>query len=127
MFAIQNALGVEQRVVGKGQLGEIGKLADRIKRNETEPNQQIKEAWQRTLGRNPAPEDVARATEVLRDSDLQTLCWVLFNASEFLQVRPGSRFFGVGGRGMRAAGVETFFAIDKMGAVGVVLGATAIR
>ncbi len=34
-------------------------------------------------------------------------------------IRPGSRFYGMGGERMRAAGVETFFDIEKTGTVGV--------
>ena len=33
---------------------------------------------------------------------------------------PNSRFFGMGGKNMRAEGVETFFDIERMGAVGAV-------
>ena len=68
-------------------LRQARRLAERIERNETEPDHQIREAWLRTLGRNPVPEEIARATDVIRDSDLQTLCWVVFNSSEFLQIR----------------------------------------
>ena len=35
-------------------------------------------------------------------------------------LRPEDRFFGMGGKKMRALGVETFFDIERMGAVGVV-------
>ncbi|MBP89691.1 MAG: hypothetical protein CMJ64_23785 [Planctomycetaceae bacterium] len=68
-------------------LRQARKLAERIERNETGPNQQVTAAWQRTLGRDPEAEEIAHAANVLRGSDLQTLCWVLFNSSEFLQVR----------------------------------------
>ena len=68
-------------------LRQARKLADRIERNERDPDQQIREAWMRTLGREPDVKDVTRADTVMRDSDLETLCWVLFNSSEFLQVR----------------------------------------
>ncbi len=36
------------------------------------------------------------------------------------KLRPEGRFFGMGGKKMRALGVETFFDIERMGAVGVV-------
>jgi len=35
-------------------------------------------------------------------------------------LHPDCRFFGVGGKKMRKAGVQTFFDIDRMGAVGVI-------
>ncbi len=35
-------------------------------------------------------------------------------------LRPEGRFFGVGGKNMRSEGVETFFDIERMGAVGAV-------
>ncbi len=35
-------------------------------------------------------------------------------------LRPEGRFFGMGGKNMRSEGVETFFDIERMGAVGAV-------
>ncbi len=68
-------------------LRQARKLAERIEEAESKSDHQIISAWQRALGRDPSPEEMTRAANVIRDADLQTLCWVLFNSSEFLQVR----------------------------------------
>jgi hypothetical protein len=68
-------------------LRQARKLAERVERTESDPDRQITELWQRTMGRDPSAEDIARAADLIRDSDLQTLSWVLFNSSEFLHVR----------------------------------------
>ncbi len=68
-------------------LRQAEKLATRLEQNKSDPNQQIGELWQRTLGHEPDPDDLARAADVICHADLQTLCWVLFNSSEFLQIR----------------------------------------
>ncbi len=68
-------------------LRQAKKLAERVAVETSNPQQQIVLAWQRTLGRGPTEEEVASAVEMIKDSNFETLCWVLFNSSEFLQVR----------------------------------------
>jgi hypothetical protein len=68
-------------------LRQSRKLAERISGHSTNQEKQIYEAWQRTLGRPPSADEIAHAHDVISRADLQTLCWVLFNSSEFLQVR----------------------------------------
>ena len=68
-------------------LRQAKKLAERVVREASIPPQQISLAWQRTLGRVPSQDELANAVAVVKESDLETLCWVLLNSSEFLQVR----------------------------------------
>ncbi|MDB5337359.1 MAG: Protein of unknown function (DUF1553)/Protein of unknown function (DUF1549)/Planctomycete [Planctomycetaceae bacterium] len=68
-------------------LRQAKKLAERVAAEASKPEQQIVLAWQRALGRAPTPEEAAGAVEMIQDSNFETLCWVLFNSSEFLQVR----------------------------------------
>ena len=68
-------------------LRQAEKLAERVVREAASPPQQISLAWQRALGRVPSQDELANAVAVVNDSDLETLCWVLLNSSEFLQVR----------------------------------------
>ncbi len=44
-------------------------------------------AYRLALGRRPAPDEAARADRLVREHGLETLCWVLFNSSEFLYLR----------------------------------------
>ena len=67
-------------------LRQAASLAEQIRGLET-PNDQIDSAWRRTLGRSPSDHEIATALDVLANSDLATLCWVLLNTSEFLQIR----------------------------------------
>lgn len=68
-------------------LRQAKKLAERVVRESSDSSQQIVLAWRHALGREPNPEEAAGAVAMIRDSNLETLCWVLFNSSEFLQVR----------------------------------------
>ena len=68
-------------------LRQAKKLAERAVRESPDPRQQLTTAWQRALGRAPTAEETASALETIQDSNLETLCWVLLNSSEFLQVR----------------------------------------
>ena len=68
-------------------LRQSGRLAEQIASNESAAQRQVVDAWQRALGREPRPEEVDWAVDLLGQSDLTTLCWVLFNSSEFLQIR----------------------------------------
>ena len=53
----------------------------------TSPERQVNLAYQRALGRSPRPMELKSATSLIRSSGLQTLCWALFNTSEFVYVR----------------------------------------
>lgn len=66
------------------QATELSKLVDWACQNE---RQQISLAWRRTLGREPTDSEQTTARKILAESDLETLCWVLLNTSEFLQIR----------------------------------------
>jgi Protein of unknown function (DUF1553)/Protein of unknown function (DUF1549)/Planctomycete cytochrome C len=68
-------------------LRQADKLAERIRQSGVEMEDVVDAAWQRCLGRSPTPDEQARAQTVVDDSGLSTLCWVLFNSSEFLYVR----------------------------------------
>ncbi len=68
-------------------LRQAKKLAERVAAESADQPQQITLVWQRAIGRIPSPEEVVGAVDVIKDSNLETLCWVLLNSSEFLQVR----------------------------------------
>jgi hypothetical protein len=48
---------------------------------------QVRHAYRQALGREPTAKETERAAKLVREHGLQELCWVLFNASEFLYVR----------------------------------------
>ncbi len=47
----------------------------------------IEQAYQRALGRRATPAELDRAAVLARDHGLVSVCWALFNSSEFLHVR----------------------------------------
>ena len=63
-------------------------FADRVK-GEAGPNttSQIKQAWRLAFGRQPRSEERARAAKLAQEHGMESVCWVLFNASEFLYLR----------------------------------------
>ena len=63
------------------------KLASRIQANATDLSAQIELLWQETLGRAPDETDVVMAENLVQDADFATLCWMLFNSSEFLTLQ----------------------------------------
>ncbi len=68
-------------------LRQADKLAVRIRAENAGPDRYVDEAWIRTLGRPPTPDERTHAQTLLETSDLKTLYWVLLNSSEFLHVR----------------------------------------
>ena len=68
-------------------LRQAAKLAERINRIEDDVTRQVHNAWLRIFGRVPESAEVQDAVKVVEAADLQTLCWALFNSSEFLQIR----------------------------------------
>ena len=47
---------------------------------------QIRRAFQLALGRAPSAQEMTRSQALVKQDGLATLCWGLFNASEFLHV-----------------------------------------
>ncbi len=47
----------------------------------------VERAYRRTFGRDPTPREREASVAVAREHGLPTVCWALFNASEFLHVR----------------------------------------
>jgi hypothetical protein len=48
---------------------------------------QIQFAWRLALGRSPTPGESTAAAALAREHGLESVCWALFNSSEFLYVR----------------------------------------
>ena len=48
---------------------------------------QVSLAYRQAFGRPPTPAETSRAVALVRKHDLENLCWVLLNASEFLYLR----------------------------------------
>ncbi len=53
----------------------------------TKAEAQVKRAWLLAFGRSPRKEETARAVALARDQGMESVCWTLLNASEFLYVR----------------------------------------
>jgi mono/diheme cytochrome c family protein len=68
-------------------LRQADRLAERIEHSVVEPDSQIVEAWQRTLGRPPNHSERQLSKDLIDNASLQELCWALFNSAEFLEVR----------------------------------------
>ncbi|HEX4610232.1 MAG TPA: DUF1549 and DUF1553 domain-containing protein [Urbifossiella sp.] len=66
---------------------EANRLAARLAAEKTDPADQVSLAFETVFGRPPAPPELAAALDVRRRSGLGTVCWALFNASEFLYLR----------------------------------------
>jgi hypothetical protein len=52
-----------------------------------EPAPQVERAYRLALARAPTADEAKQATALARDNGLKSLCWVLLNTSEFLNVR----------------------------------------
>lgn len=68
-------------------LRQAQKLAARVTIPSTERPAQIEAAWRLAFGRTPSEAELKQGAAVVAEADLVTLCWVLLNSSEFLQVR----------------------------------------
>jgi hypothetical protein len=63
-------------------------FAERVRKDAgDDAMKQVGQAYRLALGREPTAKESERATKLVREHGLQELCWVLFNASEFLYVR----------------------------------------
>ena len=63
-------------------------LADRVqKESGRDETKAIGLAYYYAFGRVATPEEVKRAAMVAREHGLQTVCWALLNATEFLYVK----------------------------------------
>jgi hypothetical protein len=66
---------------------EAARFAARVRREAPAPELQAARAYRLALGRGPTPLEAAEAAGLARDHGLETLCWALFNSSEFLYLR----------------------------------------
>jgi hypothetical protein len=63
-------------------------FADRLKREAGETaSVQIELGYRLAFGRRPDAEELARTLELARRDGMESVCWVLFNASEFVYVK----------------------------------------
>jgi hypothetical protein len=87
---LQNDPLVDQRLADSGWLDEIGRQQPRRDVAELEPL--VREAWLRTLSREPTSEESARAVKHIQAAEstlegLRDLLWALLNTKEFLLIR----------------------------------------
>ena len=63
-------------------------FSERLKK-EAGPDEkaQIHLAWRLAFSRAPRREEATRSLKLAREHGLESVCWTLFNASEFLYVR----------------------------------------
>ncbi|HYH67366.1 MAG TPA: DUF1549 and DUF1553 domain-containing protein [Urbifossiella sp.] len=66
---------------------EANRLATRLAAEKPDAADQVRLAFETVFGRPPAQPELDAAVEVRRRSGLGTVCWALFNASEFLYLR----------------------------------------
>ena len=66
---------------------QADKLAARIATEKMEPEAEVNRAFEIVLGRPPVKTELDASLEVRRKHGLSTVCWALFNASEFLYLR----------------------------------------
>jgi hypothetical protein len=64
------------------------KFAERVAASAgAEPASQIRFAWRTALGRVPTDDELAASVDLASKAGLESACWALLNASEFLYVR----------------------------------------
>ncbi|MBS1831165.1 MAG: DUF1553 domain-containing protein [Acidobacteria bacterium] len=61
-------------------------FAERLMKEADSTDARITRAFRLTLGRAPSDVELARSRDLVTRAPLETLCWGLFNATEFLQV-----------------------------------------
>ena len=67
---------------------QANKLADRIAaEKKAQPTDEVTRAFEIVLGRSPAKKELDASLEVRGKHGLGTVCWALYNASEFLYLR----------------------------------------
>ncbi|MBZ2183295.1 MAG: DUF1549 domain-containing protein [Bryobacter sp.] len=63
-------------------------FAERVTREVGQPEEaQVRRAFELALGRSPEKAEVGSSLELVREAGLESLCWSLFNSSEFLYVQ----------------------------------------
>src|SRR5262249_14195415 len=68
-------------------LRQANRLAQRVRRDVgDEPNAQLTLAYRLTLGRPPRVDESAALAKLVHEHGLDSVCWVLLNASDFLYV-----------------------------------------
>jgi hypothetical protein len=69
-------------------LRQARRFAERVaKEAGDDPAARVGMAYRLALGREPTPAEKARAVGHVREHGIESLCWVLLNASEFLYIR----------------------------------------
>jgi hypothetical protein len=63
-----------------------GAFATRLRTETGDIDAQIRRAFLLAFGREPSADETARSRTLAAEQKLETLCWGLFNASEFLHV-----------------------------------------
>lgn len=66
---------------------QADQFANRVKSEHTDPAAQITMVFETVFSRPPRDSERAACLEIVRQQGLATVCWSLFNASEFLYVR----------------------------------------
>jgi hypothetical protein len=61
-------------------------FATRLRKEASDTDAQIDRAFHLALGRAPTDAEKVRSRNLVEQQQLETLCWGLFNATEFLQV-----------------------------------------
>ena len=64
----------------------IEALADRVKNETADPDSQLEQVWNLTVGRNPTANELSICRTTLQQHGLITVCRALFNSNEFLFV-----------------------------------------
>ena len=77
-LSLMNNAFVQQRARG---------FAARLRREAPDLDSQVRRAFELGLGRSPRQGEMAASRELAEGGGLETLCWGLFNTSEFLYVR----------------------------------------
>jgi hypothetical protein len=66
---------------------QADKLAARLTAESADPTAQVNRAFETVFGRPPTKNELAASLQVRGSHGLGTVCWALFNASEFLYLR----------------------------------------
>ena len=67
---------------------QADRLASRVRREvDGDAKREVEQVYRMALGRNPTPVEREKAEQVVRDRGLESLCWALLNATEFVYVR----------------------------------------
>ena len=61
-------------------------FAERLSKETTETAERIRRGFLLAFGRSPRPDELASAVSLVDQHGLESLCWGLFNTSEFVYV-----------------------------------------